>query len=141
MRFFAIASFLFAAILVEVAVAFSGFSSKIVSYRAKSQLHCNAEEIEDDNNPEVKLAKAIAEKKINRDIWDGTRAPVTKMERLEQSMDASWGRGKFRTEVWAGDVNPSNDWWIAYQPSVEEVEASLQGYSFKNPKEFFEVRY
>ena len=71
--------------------------------------------------------------------WDGKRTPVPAMERLEQAMDASWGRGKFRTEVWAGDVNPCNDWWLAYAPSDEEVDAASKGFDFRNPKAWFEV--
>jgi hypothetical protein len=49
------------------------------------------------------------------------------MEWLDQQMDSSWGRGKFRTEVWNDDVNPVNRWWEAYGPSDEEVEAAAQG--------------
>eukprot|EP00596_Hydrurales_sp_CCMP1899_P010890 CAMPEP_0119041800 /NCGR_PEP_ID=MMETSP1177-20130426/13713_1 /TAXON_ID=2985 /ORGANISM="Ochromonas sp, Strain CCMP1899" /LENGTH=148 /DNA_ID=CAMNT_0007008127 /DNA_START=309 /DNA_END=755 /DNA_ORIENTATION=+ len=62
------------------------------------------------------------------------------MLRLEQGMDATWGRGKMRTEVWEGDVNPANDWWRAYEPSEEEVVAAGKGYNFSNPKKYFEDR-
>jgi hypothetical protein len=55
-------------------------------------------------------------------------------------MDATWGRGKFRTEVWEDNSNPVNDWWIPYLASEEEVEASEAGYDFKNPQAWFEVR-
>lgn len=54
-------------------------------------------------------------------------------------MDASWGRGKFREEVWNDKANPSNDWWEAYAPSEEEIEAAEAGYDFSNPKDWFEV--
>ena len=61
------------------------------------------------------------------------------METIDQRMDATWGRAKFRTEVWEDDPNPKNYWWLAYTPSQEEIEAAGQGYDFKNPKEWFEV--
>ena len=54
-------------------------------------------------------------------------------------MDAAWGRAKYRTEVWEDDVNPSNDWWLAYAPSEEEVSAAEKGFDFKNPQSWFEV--
>jgi hypothetical protein len=54
-------------------------------------------------------------------------------------MDAAWGRGKYRTEVWEDDVNPVNDWWAVYAPSEEEIEAAEKGYDFSNPKDWFEV--
>ena len=55
-------------------------------------------------------------------------------------MDASWGRGIYRTEVWDGDVNPMNDWWVAYAPSADEVSAAGKGFNFKDPKAWFEVK-
>jgi hypothetical protein len=72
--------------------------------------------------------------------WNGDRPPLPNMEILNQRMDASWGRGKFRTEVWDDNVNPMNDWWTAYAPSDEQIEACAQGYDFKNPQAWFEVR-
>lgn len=72
--------------------------------------------------------------------WPGTRPPKQSSAFLDQRMDASWGRGKFRTEVWEDDVNPVNDWWKAYAPTEEEIEAAAAGYDFQNPKEWFEVR-
>eukprot|EP00600_Ochromonadales_sp_CCMP1393_P004728 CAMPEP_0174960084 /NCGR_PEP_ID=MMETSP0004_2-20121128/3520_1 /TAXON_ID=420556 /ORGANISM="Ochromonas sp., Strain CCMP1393" /LENGTH=149 /DNA_ID=CAMNT_0016208443 /DNA_START=204 /DNA_END=653 /DNA_ORIENTATION=- len=60
------------------------------------------------------------------------------MEVLEQRMDATWGRAKFRTEVWEDDVNPLDEWWTAYAPSEEEIEAAAAGYDFKDPKGWFE---
>ena len=77
---------------------------------------------------------------VNDEKWDGKRTPVTAMQRLEQAMDASWGRGKFRTEVWEGDVNPINEWWAAYSPSAEEIVAAKQGFNFRDAKGWFEVR-
>lgn len=54
-------------------------------------------------------------------------------------MDATWGRGKFREEVWTGEVNPADDWWLAYTPSEEEQQAANAGYDFRNAKEWFQV--
>lgn len=61
------------------------------------------------------------------------------METVDQRMDATWGRAKYRTEVWEDDVNPMNEWWLAYAPSEEEVAAAEQGFDFKNPSKWFEV--
>jgi hypothetical protein len=109
------------AFLVDIAVSFRSFSAtKVVSSKFSTVLRAEDE-------------------KDHASSWDGKHTPVTRMERLEQSMDASWGRGKFRTEVWAGDVNPMNDWWMAYAPSKEEVAASAKGFNFKDPKAWFEV--
>lgn len=72
--------------------------------------------------------------------WDGTRPPIPSMEWLSQRMDATWGRGKFRAEVWDDNVNPMNDWWLVFTPSQEEIEASEAGYDFSNPKEWFEKK-
>eukprot|EP00607_Mallomonas_marina_P006503 CAMPEP_0182429178 /NCGR_PEP_ID=MMETSP1167-20130531/25573_1 /TAXON_ID=2988 /ORGANISM="Mallomonas Sp, Strain CCMP3275" /LENGTH=142 /DNA_ID=CAMNT_0024612547 /DNA_START=238 /DNA_END=666 /DNA_ORIENTATION=+ len=55
-------------------------------------------------------------------------------------MDAAWGRGKFRTEVWDDDANPSNFWWENFAPSKEEIEASQQGYDFADPKGWCEAK-
>lgn len=54
-------------------------------------------------------------------------------------MDATWGRGKYRTEVWEDDVNPVDFWWEAYEPSVEEAQAAAAGYDFGDPKGWLEV--
>jgi hypothetical protein len=62
------------------------------------------------------------------------------MRLLEQRMDASWGRAKYRTEVWEDDVNPMDDWWENYAPSDEEKEAAMKGYNFKNPKAYFDAK-
>jgi hypothetical protein len=62
--------------------------------------------------------------------WPGDRPPVPVAQFLTQFMDASWGRGKFRTEVWEDDVNPADNWWEVYAPSVEEQEAANAGFSF-----------
>jgi hypothetical protein len=47
-------------------------------------------------------------------------------------MDAAWGRGKYRTEIWNDNVNPMNDWWTAYAPSQEEIDASIAGFDFSD---------
>jgi hypothetical protein len=85
---------------------------------------------------------SIKSKKVNflrMGAWPGNRPPLPNMYILDQKMDAAWGRGKFRTEVWEDDVNPLNNWWKAYAPSEEEVDAADKGYNFKDPKSYFEV--
>eukprot|EP01036_Dinobryon_divergens_P031647 gene31647-41084_t len=72
--------------------------------------------------------------------WPGTRPPIPNMETIDQRMDATWGKAKFRTEVWEDDVNPMNEWWLAYAPSEEEVAAAEKGFDFKNPAKWFESR-
>jgi hypothetical protein len=72
--------------------------------------------------------------------WPGNRPPLPKAEFLDQRMDAAWGRGKFREEIWNDKVNPINDWWEAYTPSDEEVEAAAAGFDFKDPEGWFKVR-
>ncbi len=69
---------------------------------------------------------------LKYDPWPGDRPPVPNMKLLEQKMDASWGRGKYRAEVWEDCANPINDWWLAYTPSPEEVEAAAQGFWFSD---------
>jgi hypothetical protein len=54
-------------------------------------------------------------------------------------MDATWGRGKYRTEVWEDDVNPVDFWWKAYEPSQEELEAMDAGFDFNDGKKWLEV--
>jgi hypothetical protein len=60
---------------------------------------------------------------------------------MEQRMDATWGRGKYRTEVWEDDVNPVDFWWKAYEPSREEWEALAAGYDFNDGKKWLEVTH
>jgi len=72
-------------------------------------------------------------------IWPGDRPPVSNPQIYLQSMDATWGRGKFRTEVWDDKPNPINDWWEAFTPSEEEIAADKLGYDFADPKGYFEV--
>ena len=81
----------------------------------------------------------FAETNKKHEKWPGNRPPIVNMEILEQRMDASWGRAKYRSEVWEDDVNPLNDWWLAYAPSEEEIEAAKQGYNFKEAAAWFEV--
>ena len=68
--------------------------------------------------------------------WDETRPPLPVPSFLEQSMDAAWGRGKFRTEVWDDDVNPMNNWWEIYAPSQEEMDATAKDFDFSNVEEW-----
>ena len=49
-------------------------------------------------------------------------------------MDAAWGRGKYRTEIWDDNVNPMNDWYNAYSFSQDEIDAILAGFDFKDPE-------
>jgi hypothetical protein len=72
--------------------------------------------------------------------WDGTRPPCPKVEWLDQRMDATWGRGKFRTEVWEGETNPVNNWWEIFHPSDEEIEAANAGYNFADPEAYFKEK-
>jgi hypothetical protein len=46
----------------------------------------------------------------------------------------------FRSEIWEDKVNPLNNWWEAYAPSEEEVEAASKGFDFTNTKSWCEVR-
>ena len=71
--------------------------------------------------------------------WPGDRPPLPNMQLIDQRMDAAWGRGKFRTEVWDDNVNPRNNWWEAYAPSEEQLEAAKAGFSFTDPEKYFEV--
>lgn len=73
--------------------------------------------------------------------WPGTRPPVPNVQFWDQRMDATWGRGKFRVEIWEDVVNPVNDWWSAYAPSEEEIEAASAGYDFKDPKGWLAVSH
>lgn len=72
--------------------------------------------------------------------WPGTRPPVSNPMLEDLKMDASWGRGKFRDEIWEDQLSPLNEWWRAYEPSDEEYEAIALGYDFTNAKQWFEVR-
>lgn len=42
--------------------------------------------------------------------------------------------------MWDDIVNPLNDWWEAYTPSEESVEAAALGFDFKDPQGWCEVR-
>lgn len=64
--------------------------------------------------------------------WPGDRIPATNPLFFDQKMDAAWGRGKYRTEIWNDNVNPMNDWWTAYAPSEEEIAASQAGFDFSD---------
>jgi hypothetical protein len=66
--------------------------------------------------------------------WTGKRIPIATPTFLDQKMDAAWGRGKYRTEIWEDNVNPLNDWYLAYAPSQEEIDASMGGFDFKDPE-------
>ena len=41
--------------------------------------------------------------------------------------------------MWNDNTNPLNNWWTAFAPSEEQIEAAAQGYDFKNPQSYFEV--
>ena len=56
-------------------------------------------------------------------MWPGNRPPLPNFRRLDQSMDAAWGRGKYRREIWEDDVNPITDWTVSFEPSEEEIDA------------------
>lgn len=71
--------------------------------------------------------------------WPGNRIPFPNPAFLDQKMDAAWGRGKFRTEVWDDDVNPITDWWSNYAPSEDEIQAAKAGFDFKNPQGWCEA--
>lgn len=62
------------------------------------------------------------------------------MDVIAQKMDATWGKAKYRTEIWNDDVNPVNDWWKNYAPSSEEIEAAKGGFDFKNVKGWCESK-
>jgi hypothetical protein len=72
-------------------------------------------------------------------IWPGNRPPVPNLQLLEQRMDSTWGRGKYRAEIWDGNDNPLTNWWESYTPSEETMEAIALGFDFTNPKEWLEV--
>ena len=72
--------------------------------------------------------------------WPGTRPPLPNLGRLGQRMDATWGRGRFRSEVWDDDVNPKTNWWEVYTQSDEETEAFHSGYDFSKPEEYFKSK-
>lgn len=61
--------------------------------------------------------------------WPGDRPPLAQTEIYLERMDAGWGRGKYRSEVWDDDVNPLDQWWYKYSPSQEEMEAANAGYN------------
>ena len=77
---------------------------------------------------------AVLQESPAKGEWPGDRLPATNPRFLDQRMDAAWGRGKFRTEIWNDNVNPINDWWEAFTPSDEEVEAAAAGFDFSDPE-------
>lgn len=78
-------------------------------------------------------------KSASTGVWPGNRPPMMNEKLKLQRMSATWGRGRFRTEVWDDDVNPINNWWEAYAPSQEQLEAMAAGYDFSDSKSYFEV--
>lgn len=86
--------------------------------------------------------KAISATKLlaEAEKWPGDRPPLNNMELLSQCMNAQWGRARFRTEIWNDDVNPINDWWTAYAPSDEEVQAAKEGFDFTDVKGWCEKK-
>jgi len=117
------------------------FCHEVVSYRsfrAVGSWHCN---LKLSSEVDVRTAAATIDggpDKTNA-TWPGDRPPMTNLELLEQRMDATWGRGKYRTEVWDDDMNPVSDWWTAYAPSEEQIEAAAAGYDFKDSASWLKV--
>lgn len=72
-------------------------------------------------------------------VWPRNRPPTPNVKLLTDKMDATWGRGKFRAEVWSGEDNPEDDWTDKYSPSEEELEAMLYGFDFTNARQQLEV--
>lgn len=85
-------------------------------------------------------AKSTSLTKLYGEVWPGDRPPLNNMELLSQGMNAQWGRARFRTEIWNDDVNPVNDWWTAYAPSEEEIEAAKEGFDFTDVKGWCESK-
>lgn len=83
--------------------------------------------------PANKIARSVV-LLDSKKAWPGNRPPATNPLFEEQKMDAAWGRGKFRTEIWEDKVNPLNDWWEAYAPTQEEIEAAEAGFDFQDPE-------
>jgi hypothetical protein len=72
--------------------------------------------------------------------WTGDRVPETNPLRLQLKIDASFGRAETRTVDYmdADAQNPPDEteWWKAYLPSEEEIEAAAQGFDFSNPEKW-----
>lgn len=76
----------------------------------------------------------------NKELWPGDRPPLSQVKLYAEKMDAAWGRGRFRSEVWDDDANPLNNWIKNYEITAEQLEALAQGFDFTNPKSWFEKR-
>ena len=74
--------------------------------------------------------------------WTGDRIPAPNPLREAQKADASWTRAGIRVDDYmATDMqNPpkETEWWMAYTPSEEEIEAAAAGFDFSNPEKWLE---
>ncbi|CAM9291024.1 unnamed protein product [Phaeothamnion confervicola] len=70
--------------------------------------------------------------------WDGKSAPKPNPKREDLRADASWSREDDRVDVFEDKPNPTFNWWEAYFPSEEEMEAAAAGYDFSNPEAWLE---
>lgn len=86
------------------------------------------------------IFNTIVSRSAELQAWPGNRPPVNNMNVVAQKMDATWGKAKFRTEIWNDDVNPVNDWWKNYAPSQEEIQAAKEGFDFKDVKGWCESK-
>lgn len=72
--------------------------------------------------------------------WSGDRIPETNPLRLKQHADASYARAPGRPENYLDKdfQNPlkETEWWMAYTPSQEEIEAAAAGFDFSNPEKW-----
>ena len=71
--------------------------------------------------------------------WPGDRPPCSNPRQEGLRMDATWGRGKLRDEIWEDKLSPNGEWWRAYSPTDEEIEAMELGYDFAEPRKWHEV--
>ncbi|RYH00623.1 hypothetical protein EON65_49005 [archaeon] len=86
------------------------------------------------------MATHAASDADHKEKWPGNRPPMPNLGQLEQRMDATWGRGKFREEIWEDKGSPVNEWWVAFTPSEEQLQAAAQGFDFTNVEEWCKVR-
>jgi len=74
--------------------------------------------------------------------WSGDKIPAPNPLRAKQKADASYSRGDQRTPDYMGTdmQNPfkETEWWMAYTPSEEEIEAAAAGFDFSNPEKWLE---
>lgn len=85
------------------------------------------------------LANQPSSSAVHEEKWPGNRPPMPNLDQLEQRIDATWGRGKYREEIWTDQGNPVNEWWMAYSPSEEQLQAAAQGFNFSDVEEWCKV--